>query len=93
MKGFLTFTLAAGVAITSTSVSARGNLTKVAVSPNAPQTASTPASLSGLGLALDRSSMIRELDRLNELLSPTEADQEMAPMPATQKTGGVNWTW
>jgi hypothetical protein len=92
MKGFLTFTLAAGVAITTTSVSAGGNVTKIAATPKAPQTSSTPATLSGLGFALDRGSLVRELDRLNAMLAPTEAEEEVA-MPTTQKTGGVNWTW
>ena len=92
MKGFLTFTLAAGVAITTTSVSAGGNVTKIATTQKAPQTSSAPASLSGLGFALDRGALVRELDRLNELLGPADVEQDV-PMPTNQKTGGVNWTW
>lgn len=94
MKGFLTFTLAAGVAITTTSVSAAGAISKQAASASkAPQSTSAPSTLSGLGLALDRMSLRRELDRLNSLLSPiSEGDEEVA-MPTLQKTGGANWTW
>jgi hypothetical protein len=95
MKGFLTFTLAAGVAITTTSVSAGGNVSKVAVTSKTPQSASAPATMSGLGLALDRMSLHRELDRLNSLLTPLTADTEgeVVSMPTTEKTGGANWTW
>ena len=73
MKGFLTFTLAAGVAITSTSIAQAAGVGKGAMnadrSPSAQTQSQSPMGVGAFGgLSLDRSALNRELSRLNELL-------------------------
>jgi hypothetical protein len=96
MKGFLTFTLAAGVAITTTSIAQAAGVGKGAM--NADRTASTqtqaPMSVGAMGgLILDRTALNRELSRLSVLLEPTDGDEEggSANMPVQNKTMGT-WT-
>ncbi len=96
MKGFLTFTLAAGVAITTTSIAQAAGVGKAAL--NADRVASTrtqaPMSIGALGgLTLDRVALNRELDRLTELIDPmnTEVDADIAAMPVQRKSAGA-WT-
>lgn len=95
MKGFLTFTLAAGVAITTTSVAQAAGVGKGAM--NASQTTSTqtqaPMSAGALaGFSLDRSSLLRELTRLNELMAPVDLEAD-ANSSVQRKTSVGTWTW
>lgn len=97
MKSFLTFTLAAGVAITTTSVVQAAGVAKGA--PNTDRTASTqsqaPMSVGTLsGLVLDRSALNRELNRLSTLLQTVDGDEEngAAKRNVTRKLEG-NWTF
>ena len=95
MKGILTFTLAAGVAISTTTVVHGAGLTKgVANVSKAPASAQAPQSITGLGMALDRQLLHRELSRLTELLVPEQLDEvvEGTTMPTTVKTAPV-WTY
>lgn len=91
MKGFLTFTLAAGVAITTTSIAQAAGVGKGAL--NADRTASTqtqaPMSVGAMGgLVFDRVALNRELNRLSELLAPVDGDEEggSANAPAPRKS-------
>ena len=70
MKGFLTFTLAAGVAITTTSIAQAAGVVKgPANASRAPATAPAPMGIGAMGISLDRTSLARELDRLNAMLN------------------------
>lgn len=96
MKGFLTFTLAAGVAITTTSVVQAAGVGKGAL--NADRAASTqtqmPMSVAAMaGLTLDRTALNRELSRLSTLFEPTfgEEDSGSANEAVHRKTSGT-WT-
>ena len=96
MKGFLTFTLAAGVAITSTSIAQTAGVGKGAM--NADSTASTqiqaPMSVGAMGgLVFDRTALNRELNRLSALLEPMDGDGEGGSADGTvqRKSVGV-WT-
>src|SRR5450759_635835 len=98
MKGFLTFTLAAGVAITTTSIAQAAGVGKGAM--NADRTASTqtqaPMSVGAMGgLILDRTALNRELSRLSALLEPMNADEDggSANVPVKKKTSGTEWTY
>ena len=93
MKGFLTFTLAAGVAITTSSVAHAAGVGKGAM--NADRTPSTqtqtPMSVGAMsGFTLDRSSLIRELSRLSELMAPAE-DVDGGNSTVQRKSVGA-WT-
>jgi hypothetical protein len=97
MKGFLTFTLAAGVAITTTSVVQAAGVGKGAM--NADRTASTqtqaPMSIGSMrGLMLDRTALNRELSRLSTLLEPMVGDEESETANAAvkRKSSGI-WTF
>jgi hypothetical protein len=97
MKGFLTFTLAAGVAITTTSIAQAAGVGKGVL--NADRTVSSqsqaPMGIGALGgLTLDRAALNRELDRLNALLEPMDGDVEgaAASVPVQRKTIGT-WTY
>ena len=87
MKGFLTFTLAAGVAMTTTSVVQAAGVAKGAANASkAPAAVQAPMSLGGMGLTLDRMSLTRELDRLTSMLNPIDdinqpsgQDERVAP--------------
>ena len=95
MKGFLTFSLVAGVAITSTSVVHAAGIAKGAASVSkAPASAQGPMAMNSMGLALDRMALSRELTRLNDLLTVPEGLDADAPgqdTPVTPKSG--LWTW
>ncbi len=97
MKGFLTFTLAAGVAITTTSIAQAEGVGKGAMNANRTASAQTqaPMSVGGMaGLALDRSALNRELSRLRDLLEPldTQDDSESEGIPVQRKAIGT-WTF
>ena len=94
MKGFLTFTLAAGVAITTSSVAHAAGVGKGAM--NADRTPSTqtqtPMSVGAMsGFTLDRSALMRELLRLSELMAPVEVDADGANSTVQRKSVGT-WT-
>jgi len=97
MKGFLTFTLAAGVAITTTSVAQAAGVGKGAM--NADRTASAqsqgPMSLGAMsGFTLDRAALSRELNRLATLLEPATGDEgnDTSNAPVKSKSLG-EWTY
>lgn len=96
MKGFLTFTLAAGVAITTTSVAQAAGVGKGAM--NADRIASTqtqaPMSVGALGgLVLDRVALSRELARLSDLLAPTNTEDDVeSTNSSVQRKSVGNWT-
>jgi hypothetical protein len=86
MKGFLTFTLAAGVAISTTSVTQAAGVKGAVNASKAPTSVQAPMSIGGMGLSLDRMALSRELDRLNAMLNPVDdlnqpanEDDRMAP--------------
>ena len=96
MKGFLTFTLAAGVAITTTSIVQAAGVGNGGM--NADRTASTqtqgPMSVGAMGgLVFDRTALNRELNRLSEMLAPSDGDEEggSANEPLKKKAFG-EWT-
>ena len=90
MKGFLTFTLAAGVAITTTTVVQAAGVGKGAMNADRTPSSQTqaPMSVGSMnGLTLDRSALNRELSRLNDLFVPTDgADDEGASGAAKRKS-------
>ena len=96
MKGFLTFTLAAGVAIATTSIAQAASVGRVAM--NAERTATTqrqaPMSIGAMSkLTLDRPALNRELSRLSALLEPVNEEQEVGTADDEgQKQVGV-WTF
>ena len=72
MKNFLTFTLAAGVAITSAQVVHAAGVTRVSADRLIKAQAQMPATASSTsGSRFDSAAMNRELTRISELLSPT----------------------
>ena len=98
MKGFLTFTLAAGVAITTTSIAQAAGIGKGPM--NADRTASSqtqaPMSIGTMGgLTLDRMALNRELSRLSTLLEPMVGDQEdgSSDAPVQRKLTSTGWSW
>lgn len=93
MKGFLTFTLAAGVAITTTSVVQAAGVGKGALNVDRPSNSQiqAPMSVGSMnGLQLDRSAISRELSRLSELLVPTGSEEEGSQ--ATQRKS-MAWSY
>ncbi len=95
MKGFLTFTLAAGVAITTGSVAQAAGVTKGAASlSKAPVAVQAPMGLGSMGLALDRVSLTRELERLNQMLNPSDdfEGNSTTNSPVPSKVTGM-WTY
>ena len=75
MKNFLSFTLAAGVAITTTSLVHAASVPKAAT--NSQMSVSTrvaPATIGGMAI-LDRLSINRELARISDLLSSPIGDE------------------
>ena len=74
MKNFLSFTLAAGVAITTTSVVHAAGVPKAAT--NGTKAVATRVASVGVGASaiMDRSSLNRELARISELLSSPIGD-------------------
>ena len=99
MKGFLTFTLAAGVAITTTAVAQAVGVGKGAMNLDKTTSSQTqgPMSVGAMGgLSLDRAALNRELNRLTALLQPddellTDRDGTTA-MPVKRKGGSGEWT-
>ena len=72
MKNFLTFTLAAGVAITSAQVVHAAGVTRVSADRLIKAQAQMPATASMTsGSRFDTAAMNRELTRISELLGPT----------------------
>jgi hypothetical protein len=94
MKGILTFTLAAGVAITTTTIAHAAGSKPVANPTKAPVTTPASSPFSALELTLDRSSLTRELNRLNELLNLQDMGEETSTgdVPPTMKSAGA-WTF
>jgi hypothetical protein len=94
MKSFLTFTLAAGVALTTTSIAQAGTANgKAALNVSkTPSTAQAPLGIGGLGVTFDRMTLLRELDRLNQELLPTEEFDEPADAPVRHKGSGA-WSF
>lgn len=95
MKGFLTFTLAAGVAITTTTVVQAAGVGKGAM--NADRTISSqtqaPMSVGSMnGLSLDRSALNRELSRLNDLFVPSEVSEDEGASSTTKRKSMV-WSY
>lgn len=71
MKNFLTFTLAAGVAITSAQVVHAAGVTRVSADRLIKAQAQMPASPSATSAAkFDNAALNRELARISELLGP-----------------------
>lgn len=95
MKGFLTFTLVAGVAIsTSSIVQAAGVAKGTANISKAPAVTQGASSIGAMGLTLDRSALSRELNRLNELLAPVDGTSETDSSDATVRAkSGVVWSF
>ena len=95
MKGFLTFTLAAGVAISATSIAQAEGVVKGAASANRTSSiAQSPMGVAGLGLTLDRVALNRELSRLNELLLAGDADSVTSnSTPSVQEKSVPIWTY
>ncbi len=100
MKGFLTFTLAAGVAITTTSIAQAAGVGKGTL--NADRTVSTqshsPMSVGAMsGLTLNRSALNRELSILRTLLAadsePAFDEAGLANAPIKRKTSATGWTF
>jgi hypothetical protein len=95
MKGFLTFTLAAGVAITTTSIAQAAGVGKGVV--NTDRTASTqtqaPMNVGAMaGLTLDRSALNRELSRLADLLEPVDGEEQAgSPSPTVRIKTVPGW--
>ena len=97
MKGFLTFTLAAGVAITTTSIAHAAGVGKGSLKVDRSVSSQTQAPMSIVamgGLTLDRAALNRELNRLSDLLEPTDADEAAASVngPVQSKSGGI-WSF
>jgi hypothetical protein len=96
MKSFLTFTLAAGVAVTASSI-AHGEGTSKAraatgestsISKQAPATIGTMS-----GLFLDRTALNRELSKLQEDIELGDTlDEATTPVRSTRKAAGI-WTF
>ena len=94
MKGFLTFTLAAGVALTTSSVSQAAGPGKGAMNVSkTPSVSQSPVGIGGLGVTSDRATLTRELDRINQLLAaPDVGAEELTNTPVQQKGGGL-WSF
>ena len=81
MKNFLTFTLAAGVAITSTTIVHAAGVAKTGSAAKTSSSASrqAPAGTANAGAVyLDRNSFNRELTRLSDLLTGPNSDDLMS---------------
>jgi len=95
MKGFLTFTLAAGVAITTTSIAQAAGVGKGAMNAGRSTATQTqaPMSIGAMGgFSLDRAALNRELNRLSVLLEPEylneESGSENQPVDRKMSVGG-----
>jgi len=94
MKGFLTFTLAAGVAISTSTVVQAAGVGRVSTNfSKAPATAQSPLSVGSLSIGLDRIALTRELNRLNEMLSPQDGIDSEAGTDASVKTKAGIWSF
>ena len=93
MKSFLTFTLAAGVAITTTSIAQaqstthKGNasVSKEGISKQLPRPATAPS------LVLDRAAMNRELSALRLEFETFENDDNIDAATAPRRKSVVGW--
>ena len=96
MKSFVTFTLAAGVALTTASVvqaagGTRGVQTKIDRTSNV---ASVPATVGVATFSFDRAAFNRDLSRISEILQPGTDDDLLLSEGSTvgRKTSGV-WSF
>ena len=96
MKSFVTFTLAAGVALSTASVvqaagGTRGVQTKIDRTSNV---ASVPATVGVTTFSFDRTSFNRDLSRISELLQPVTDDELLLGEGTTvgRKSSGV-WSF
>ena len=93
MKNFLSFTLAAGVAITTAQVAQAAGVTKVSSERLMTVQAQMPGSpTSAASAGFDRSSLNRELARISELVAPigfsNDGLTEDSSVSVTKKVGG-----
>ena len=93
MKNFVTFTLAAGVALTSASVVQAAGPARTAVKADRSST-SVPSSVAPSAGAFDRASFNRELTRIADLLQPsTGSDSLLEEGAAVGKKSGTVWSF
>ena len=75
MKNLLSFTLAAGVALTTTTVAHGAGVSKTVAGQTGASARQVPAAVSTLaGSTFDRAVVSRELARISELLNPMTGD-------------------
>ena len=96
MKSFVTFTLAAGVALTTASVAHAAGVTRAAQTKvdRTIKVASVPASGGIATLSFDRTAFNRDLSRISEILQPGTDDDLLLSEGSTvgRKTSGV-WSF
>lgn len=95
MKSFLTFTLAAGVAITSTSIAQAQNSSHKANAAASKEGTSKQVGgvvLAPAGLFLDRAALNRELGALTVEFEPFESGDDNLATTAPKKKSQVIWT-
>ena len=93
MKNFVTFTLAAGVALTSASVVQAAGPARTAVKADR-STTSVPSSVGSSVVAFDRASFNRDLTRIADLLQPTTgSDSLLEDTAAVPKKSGMVWSF
>ena len=96
MKSFVTFTLAAGVALATASVvqaagGTRGVQTKIDRTSNV---ASVPATVGVTTFSFDRAAFNRELSRISEILQPVTDDQLLLDEgTAVGRKSGTVWSF
>jgi hypothetical protein len=95
MKNFLTFTLVAGVAITSAQVAQAAGVSKVGAERTAKAQAQMPGSAATAAArgGFDRAALNRELTRISEMLAPVgSTDDGLTETSAvTKKIGTFSW--
>ena len=93
MKNFVTFTLAAGVALTSASVVQAAGPARTVVKVDR-ATAVAPSSVGSSAATFDRVSFNRELTRISELLQPTMGpDSLLEEGVSVGKKSGTVWSF
>jgi hypothetical protein len=93
MKNFVTFTLAAGVALTSASLVQAAGPSRTTVKADRATTV-VPSSIGSNAATFDRASFNRELTRLSDLLQPTIGlDSLLEDGVAVGKKSGTVWSF